>query len=345
MYKRKKESEYCLHQRSSIWLLQHTADSLLFWSLLAAALIAVSLLCGPASLTWAQIMEALHTPGSSAHTILFQVRLPRIAGALICGPALATAGYILQNVLHNPLAAPSSAGLQSGAGFAAVLASVLFPSLTGIRMPAAFLGCICSSALLLLLCGRNRVSRSTLILAGLAISQIFSAGIDLVVTLQPDVLAGYSSFKIGSLAGISLQKLIWPGILSAAGLAAAFSTGKELEVLSLGADSAQSLGLHAARWTRILLGIACLLSACVVSLAGLIGFIGLMVPNLVRKTVSGSCTRQIAGCVVQGAAMLLLCDLLARTVFQPFELPTGIVLSLLGGPYFLWLLIGLRRHR
>ena len=140
--------------------------------------------------------------------VFLHVRLPRMLGCLLAGSGLAVAGMILQTVLANPLASPNILGIQSGAGLMTVFSAALFPAAFGLRMPASFLGAFLASLFVMLLAKKVRASRSTIVLAGLAVSQIFSACIDLILTLAPDSLTGYTDFRIGSLAGITLNRQI-----------------------------------------------------------------------------------------------------------------------------------------
>lgn len=321
----------------------HMLNTFWFWSVVLLILLACSLCLGSSAITLPDLISALFHPGSSGYSILVHVRLPRTFGCLVTGSALACAGMIMQSILANPLASPSSVGLQAGAGFGMALVSALLPMSASLSIPAAFGGACLCAFFIMLLCWKKKASRSTLILAGLAISQIFSAGIDLIITLSDDALLGYTDFKIGSLSGLSLQQLLPAAILCAILLLAAWGCMRQMEVLSLGRSEAMSLGLSVTFWMVVFLGLACGLSAAVISMAGMISFIGLMIPHLVKATMDGSLQRQFGGCMLQGAAFMLFCDLIARTLFAPFEIPTGIVLSLFGGPYFLYLLFHLHK--
>ena len=283
------------------------------------------------------------TDASLSVTILSVLRLPRTIACLLAGSALAVSGYVLQAVLANPLASPSITGIQSGAGLANLIVCALFPMSFGLSMPAAFVGAILSSSLILGLASHFRSSRSTIVLAGLAMGQIFGAGMDLVLTLVPDAAAGYADFRVGGFAGITSSELVLPGIAIITAIILIMSCTRQLEVLMTG-EAATTLGLDTKKWTLILMGLASLLGACVVSFAGLIGFAGLIVPHIIRRQVDGSTLAQLAGCVLGGGAFMIVCDVIARVIAAPFELPAGILLSLAGGPYFLWLLFHGKGH-
>lgn len=305
---------------------------------LAAALLSLSL--GAVPLSPGELFQAFFQgqTSSTAAGILLYVRLPRTLGCLLAGAALAVSGAIIQTVLANPLAAPNIIGVNSGAGLAAALCFALLPASAAAVPFAAFLGAFGGVLLVLLISEKAGASRITLVLAGVAISGIFSAGIDAVVTLFPDSLTGYSDFRIGGLGNLSLSKIMPSAWVILVCLAAALLLANEMDVLALGSDTAQSLGLPVRRVRLLLLALAAALAGAAVSFAGLLGFVGLIVPHMVRRMVGGESRGLLAGCALGGAALLTVCDLAARTLFAPYELPVGIVLSLAGGPFFLWLL-------
>lgn len=305
-----------------------------------------SVCLGPVLMSPGTLWEALLGRGDrTAVYILRYVRLPRTLGCLLAGMALAVSGAIIQGVLSNPLAAPNIIGVNAGAGLAAALLCAIAPSAVRWLPLAAFLGAFLGAMLVLFIAERTGASKITLVLAGVAVSQIFSAGIDAVVTFVPDALNGYSDFRIGGLRNLSLGRL-WPAaILIGVGLLLALSLAGELDVLMLGRDTAQSLGLPARGCRVLLLAIAAALAGAAVSFAGLLGFVGLIVPHIMRRLVGEESRALLMASALGGAGLLTLCDTLARTVFSPYELPVGIVMSLAGGPFFIWLLLRQRRHK
>lgn len=276
--------------------------------------------------------------------VFLHVRLPRMLGCLLAGSGLAVAGMILQTVLANPLASPNILGIQSGAGLMTVLSAALFPAAFGLRMPASFLGAFLASLFVMLLAKKIRASRSTIVLAGLAVSQIFSACIDLILTLAPDSLTGYTDFRIGSLAGITLNPLLFPALCIVGAIVFTLLCARQLELMQLGQHDAQCAGLDVNRWMLGFLALASLLAGSVISFTGMIGFVGLIVPHMVRRLSPGPLMKQLVSCLLLGPAFLLLADLLARTVAAPYEIPAGILLTLAGGPYFLCLLLKGKGH-
>ncbi len=274
----------------------------------------------------------------TAAQILLYVRIPRTLGCLLAGAALACSGAIIQTVLANPLAAPNIIGVNSGAGVGAALCCALFPTAAAALPFASFAGAFAGVMLVLLIAERAGASRITLVLAGVAISGMFSACIDAVLTMYPDALIGYSDFRIGGMANLTVQRIAPAGWMIVFCLAAAFVFSNEMDVLALGSDTAQSLGLPVRRVRVLLLMIAAALAGAAVSFAGLLGFVGLIAPHMARRLVGSEGRFLLPACAFGGAALLTVCDILARVLFAPYELPVGIVLSLAGGPFFLWLL-------
>lgn len=319
----------------------HTAGVLWLCALFLVCGIGFSLLAGSSR----DLISRLAAQDPAAWQIFLHVRLPRTLGSLTAGSALALSGALLQSVLGNPMASPSLLGVNAGAGICTLIAGILFPASFTAQTPAAFLGAFGSALFIVLVSMKIRASRMSVILAGLALSQVFSAGIDLIVTVFPDALLGYSSFKIGSLSGVSLEKTAASAVFWAAGIVLAFLCSNELEILSMGQVQASSLGMNTKRWMIVLLLIAAMLAGSAIALCGMLGFLGLIVPNLLRPFFSGNSRGLLAGCAMGGAGLLMFCDALGRIILRPYEIPAGILLSLIGGPFFLWLLFSNRSRK
>ena len=281
--------------------------------------------------------------GATQTSIILYARLPRLCGCLLAGAALACSGVIIQGVLSNPLAAPNIIGVNSGAGLATALCCAIAPGAVVWTPVAAFLGALTGVLLVLFISERAGAARITLVLAGVAMSSMFGAGIDAVVTFFPDALSGYTDFRIGGVKNLSMSRLapaFWVILLA---LVLALSLSNELDLLLLGRETAQSLGLPA-KWLRlVLLMLAAALAGAAVSFAGLLGFVGLLTPHIVRRLVGEESFFLLLSSALGGALLLTVCDLASRLIFAPFELPLGVVLSLTGGPFFIWLLLKQRR--
>ena len=298
-----------------------------------------SLSLGAAALTPAQVWQALLSgPGSVAGRIFWYARLPRTAACLLAGAALSVAGCVIQNVLANPLASPNIIGVNAGAGLA-VTVCCAFGAMSGwVMAGAAFGGAFLAVLLVSLAAQAVGASRTTTILAGVAVNAFLGAASDAVTSLIPDAAVLSSDFRVGGFGSVAHTRLIPAGVLILAALTAVMLLRNELEILSLGEDTARSLGLNAARMRTVFLALAAMLSGGAVSFAGLLGFVGLIVPHAVRRFTGTNCGRLLPLSALWGAAFVTVCDLIARLAFRPKELSVGILLSALGGPFFLYML-------
>lgn len=315
---------------------------------LLVVLLALASLCfGAVPLTPEEILGAFlgGTRDSAASQIVLLARLPRTCGCLLAGAALAVSGTVIQGVLDNPLASPNIIGVNSGAGLLVAVSCALFPNAVTLIPFIAILGAAGAVFLVLFLAERTGASRITLVLAGIAVSGIFSAGIDAVVTFVPEALNGYSDFRIGGLANLSMTRIAPAFWIILVAMLLVLSLSGELDVLLLGTETARSLGLPAKQLRLTLLALAAALAGAAVSFAGLLGFVGLMVPHIMRRLLGAESLPLLLASALGGASLLTLCDLLARLLFAPYELPVGIVLALAGGPFFIWLLLRQRGGR
>ena len=288
-----------------------------------------------------RVVSALFTgaDGSVEANIALYARLPRVCGCILAGAALALSGAITQSVLANPLASPGTIGVNSGAGVAAAICCAVAPTAQALVPIAAFIGAMAAAMLVLFIAERTGAAKITLVLAGVAISNILSAGVDAIVTFAPEALNAYSDFRIGSLENLTMQRLLYPAIVTALAMAAALLMTNEFDVLMLGADTAESLGMKAGRVRILLLAVAAALAGAAVS------FVGLIAPHMMRRFTGDEARYLLPASALGGAALLLICDTASRTLFAPYELPVGITLAFIGGPFFIWLLLRQRRGR
>ena len=321
-------------------------NRILFLSLLAILLLAVlgSLCLGASSVTPGEILAAVKSGQyeSTAARIFLYVRLPRTLAALLAGAALAVAGLLLQTVLRNPLAAPSVIGINSGAGLGALICMAFFPASAHLTPFAAFAGACAATFAVYLLARLTGASRTTIVLAGVAVNSLLGAAMDFIVTFIPDAVMSRSAFAIGGFATTTMRQLAFAAPLCALGFLAALLFRRELGLMVLGDDVAQGLGMKVERFRALFLVAAAMLAGAAVSFAGLLGFVGLIAPHMTRLLCKNEARPSITAAF--GAALCLVCDLIARLLFAPYELPVGIVLSFVGAPFFLYLLL-LRRKR
>ncbi|MDY5325315.1 MAG: iron ABC transporter permease [Gemmiger sp.] len=314
-------------------------------AVLTLGAMALSLCVGSQGVALPRLLAALRAgdPADPVRRIVLYVRLPRMAAGLCCGAAMAVAGALLQAVLNNAMASPNVIGVNAGAGFFALLAGVLLPQRA---VPgAAFAGALVTALLIYLLALRAGLARTTLVLAGLAVSGILTAGVNTMRLLFPEGVTGADGFLIGGLSGVSLTAVGSALPYLAAGGVLALFLAPELNILALGEQTATSLGLPVGRTRLASILAAALLAGAAVSFAGLISFVGLLVPHIARRLVGVDHRVLLPACALLGAIFLLVCDTAARTLFAPYELPVGILLNVIGGVFFLYLLLGRKRGR
>ena len=310
--------------------------------LLAAAVVlvgAAGVLVGSSDVGLAEIWGLLTggEVGDAARAIVVNIRLPRVLAALLAGGALAVSGAIIQNVLDNPLASPNIIGVNSGAGLCVLLCSSLVPGAAALLPAAAFAGAVVTALAVLAIASFAGSSRLTLVLVGVAMSTILGAGMNTVLIIDPDAYVGASSFLVGGLSSVRMDDLVWPAVYIGAGMLCALAGLRALDVMAMGVGFSRGVGMNVGLCRAALMAVAALLAGAAVSFAGLVGFVGLVVPHMVRFAVGNSARALVPVSALAGAGVLCLCDILARTLFAPYELPVGILMSFVGGPFFIWL--------
>ena len=312
--------------------------------LISAAIGAVSI--PPLDVARLLLSRVLPIPVSvsdSFTTILFDIRLPRIVLVALTGAALSGSGAAYQGLFRNPLADPYLLGIASGAGLGAVVAmAIQWPSsvISFIAVPiAAFLGAVLTALLVYSLARVGRATPiSTLILAGVAVGAFMTSLSTFLMLRAQGELRRAINWMLGgfALGGWSPVLAVLPEVIL--GLGVLIMVSRPLNVLQFGDDQARQLGLNVDRVKRVVIIAASLTTASAVAFSGIIGFVGLAVPHLIRLMWGGDYRRLVPLSIIGGAAGLLLADLLARTVMAPQELPVGVVTALIGAPFFVWLL-------
>ena len=288
----------------------------------------------PVTSLWT-VMSAGQT--DTAQAILLQLRLPRAGAAMVCGGLLGLAGALMQVLLRNPLADPYILGVSGGAAFAALCAMLLGASPLWFGS-AAFAGALTSMLLVFVLArGRGNWTPTRLLLTGVVIAAAWGAGISFVLSVSPmHSVHGMLFWLMGDLANARWSP--WVTLILAAGLAAGMLLARTLNVLTLGGMQAQALGVPVLRLQILLYLLGSLLTACAVTLAGSIGFVGLIVPHILRLLGARDHRILIPASVLAGGTLLVLADTLARTLVAPQQLPVGVLTALIGAPVFLFLL-------
>ncbi|MGZ5354630.1 MAG: FecCD family ABC transporter permease [Actinomycetota bacterium] len=278
----------------------------------------------------------------AAEVIVLQLRLPRVLLAAIVGAALAASGAVFQGLFRNALADPAIIGVSSGAALGAVLVIVTVGSgsLGALGMPvAAFAGAMVTAFAVYRLARIGpTVHVATLLLAGIAIAAVISSLMSLVMSFSGEDVRDIYAWLLGGLVAEGWRSIAIVLPVVVLGLAGAALVAHELNLVALGEERAAQLGVEVDRLKRRSIAVGALLAAGAVSVAGVVGFVGLMTPHLLRLVIGADHRRLLPASVLGGATLLILADLVARTVIAPSELPVGVVTALLGGPFFLFLL-------
>lgn len=294
---------------------------------------------GSADISIGNIIDIFLGKGDEINaSIVMDMRLPRIILAIFVGASLSISGVLLQAVMGNPLADPGITGVSSGASLAAILVMIYFPHLYRILPLVAFFGAILACVMVFALSWDNGLNSLRIILAGVAVNAIFLGATSLMSILNSDKIQGVLLWINGSLAyrGWREVKYIVPYTLI--GIILSFLCIKGANILALGDDVATNLGLNVNR-TRIFISlVAVFLAGISTSVVGIIGFIGLIVPHICRLIIGSDHKFLIPMSSVVGAILLLLTDTMARFIARPIELPVGVIMSMVGGPFFLFLL-------
>ncbi|WP_084459422.1 FecCD family ABC transporter permease [Mycolicibacterium houstonense] len=298
---------------------------------------------------WAIVLHAVH-PGLAEQTwpavresIVLDARLPRVVLGAVIGAGLAACGMVLQAVVRNPLADPMLLGVSSGAAVGAVAMLVLGAgALQMLTLPlAAFLGAFLALvAVYFLARSGGRMTTVRLVLAGVAVAEVLSALASLLIVTSDDPHKAQAAMRwmLGGLGGTTWRMVWVPAAVVFVGVLVLLAVTRSLNLLYTGEEAAASLGLEVHRFRAAMFVVVALMVGAMVAVSGTIGFVGLIMPHVVRLLVGADHRRALPAAALLGAAFLVLCDIVARTVAAPEELPVGILTALIGGPFFLWLM-------
>lgn len=319
--------------------------ALLFTLLCFTILLSISV--GSSKIPLSEVVSALFDGNciSKEFQIINYVRIPRTFAAILAGCALSLSGLILQSVLNNTIAGPGIIGVNSGAGLFVTLITALFPAYLQFTPIAAFAGALGATLLVYTIALKTGASRMTIVLSGVAVSSVLGAITDTVLIIFPDTAISRTSFLIGGLSGVTTNQLKLPGAIIFIAFVLALVFSYNMNILALGDETAKSLGLNVSKYRLIFLILSSLLSGSAISFAGLLGFIGLIVPHIARLMVENDNRVLVPACALIGSLFTLTCDILSRILFAPYEIPVGIIMSFLGGPFFIYLLLRQRRGK
>jgi len=323
-------------RRSPVWALTGLGGALLLLAILAAN-------TGAMSLSLRTLMGLPLNDG--LWQVWLTVRLPRVLLAVVVGCALASSGAVMQGLFRNPLADPGLLGISSGAALAVALTIVMpfaLPPLLALysHMISAFVGSLAISLIVFTLSRFGHGGLSRLLLAGIALNALCGAAVGVLTYISDDQqLRQFSLWSMGSLGQAQWPTLAVASSLILPACIATFFMSRRLNILQLGEEDAHYLGVNVRRTQLQLLLLSALLVGAAVAVSGVIGFIGLVIPHLLRMRIGADHRWLLPGSAMAGACLLLLADTLARTLVAPAEMPVGLITSIIGGPYFLWLIL------
>ncbi len=321
-------------------MISKTTAFVLLLTLIFLTGLIVHVLSGPADFSFKELYEGLMNPSTSAGRVLWKLRLPRALFGIILGSSLAVCGLSLQGLFRNPLAEPFTLGISSGAGFGAVFAIVIGIS-SGIGISAfAFAGAITVTLLVFILMQRTLFSRTALILCGVMVGYFFQSALMLLVALSPSNRAhGAMMWLLGDLNSAPIDMLVVTASLCIIGCFFLTRQSSALDLLSMGEEKAASLGIHISSLKRQIFFWSSLVTGTCVAAMGVVGFVGLIIPHVLRNILGPKHALLFPMCMLGGAAFVLICDFAAKTILSPIELPLGVITGLIGSLTFLWIFI------
>lgn len=311
---------------------------ILFLACLCVASTVVCVAMGSVEYTVQQVIEAFFNEEAEARLIIWNVRLPRILCGGIVGICLSLAGCILQGVMRNHLASPSTIGVTSGASFVGYMMLVVFPEYYHLLPVGAILGSFATTMMIYVLAYDRGVSPVKMILSGMAVSAVFSAFNDMIKIFFSERLADATSFMVGSLNGVSWDdfRLVLPYVL--VGVAICCFLPSKMNILMLGDEMANTLGLRTEQFRLFLIAVASLLAGTSIAVAGMVSFVGLIVPHIARLIVGSDYKYLFPASVLMGYSFVVICDTVGRVILPVGNLSVSVVLSFVGAPFFLYLL-------
>jgi iron complex transport system permease protein len=287
-------------------------------------------------------------PSRTESTIIFMLRLPRVLCSILVGSALAVCGVAMQGLFRNPLASPEVLGISAGSSLGAVIAitSGLFTASLFVLPIMAAAGALSAAALVFLLSSsRGSTSLLYIVLAGMAISSFFSGIVSaLLLVSREHEVSVFIFWTMGGLDGRGWEHVLMAAPILIPGMVVIGAFSRDLNLFTLGEESASSLGMRVERVKKILLAVSAVVTGAAISVGGPIGFLGLLIPHLFRLLIGPDHRLLIPASALGGAAFLTLCDLLGRVIIPPYEVRVGIITALLGSPYFLFLVVRTQRR-
>ena len=310
-------------------------------ALLACLCVVSTIVCvavGSVEYTVQQVMEALFNEEAEARLIIWNIRFPRVLCGGIVGICLSLAGCILQGVMRNHMASPSTIGVTSGASFVGYMMLLAFPQYYHMLPIGAIIGSFATTMTIYVLAYDKGVSPVKMILSGMAVSAVFGAFNDMIKIFFSDRLADATGFMVGSLNGVSWDdfRLVLPYV--AVGVFICFFLPSKMNILMLGDEMANTLGLRTERFRLFLIAVSSLLAGTSIAVAGMISFVGLIVPHIARLIIGSDYKYLFPTSILMGYSFVVICDTIGRVILPVGNLAVSVVLSFIGAPFFLYLL-------
>lgn len=320
--------------------------------LIITALYAITI--GSYTITFTEVYENIwywisgaEPPDITKYHIAAEVRLPRVLTAMLAGVGLAIAGTTMQGMLKNPLADPYTMGISSGAGFGAALALIVgFEIIAGGGIVInAFVFAVIPAVVILMMSKLHTASPTVMILCGIGMMYLFDALTQLfMISAHPEDMSAVYQWMVGSISGTDFSNVIIILVIVIAGSLVLQALSKQLNVMGLGDESAKALGINVENRRMLMMLVLTLMAATIVSFTGIIGFVGLVSPHIARVFVGTDNRYLIPSSAIVGALLLVVADIVSRTIVAPNILPIGVVTSCIGGPLFLFLILKARKE-
>lgn len=318
--------------------MKRRGSAFLIISTLLVIMIVVAISVGSVSVPLDQVIDSIFSGSGGSGGIVRDIRIPRVIMGVLVGANLAVAGVLLQGGMGNPLADPGITGISSGASVVVMLVMLYFPGASASIPFYGFIGSMVACMLIYLLAWKNGISAIRIILAGVAVNAMLGGVTSMISILNSENLTGVLSWLNGNLGKKGWSEVRMLVIYTVIGLVLTIPLSKSCNLLALGDKNAKSLG-YSPNVLRILISIvAVFLAGISTAYVGVIGFIGLVVPHIARMIMGTDHKVLIPFSALLGSTMLLLADTLGRTITSPYEIPVGIVMTIIGGPFFLYLL-------
>ena len=320
---------------------KHIRGIIVITALLALSLLAVVICVGIGTIkfSFGEVIRAIFVDdGSTARLIVWNLRFPRILTGGLVGVCLALSGCVLQGVMRNNLASPSTIGVTGGASFVGYLTLVAFPAYSQLLPIGSIIGAFVTTMLIYALAYQKGVSPVRMILSGMAVSALFGAFNDIIKTLFAESLGNASGFLVGGLNGCGWKsfQMILPYALC--GMIVCLFLPSKMNILMLGDETANSLGLRTELFRFILIAVSSLLSGAAIAAVGMLSFVGLIVPHIARLMVGSDYRYLFPASTLLGFSLIVICDTIGRVIMPPGEVPVSIIISFIGAPFFLFLL-------